>query len=168
MRPLGVPSLLLLMMLAAVLGSAGSQVFAARGSAVPLAGWLSGLVLLALAGVLLAVGLPLRRYMAESEQRRLEPTTAPRRHHIDMLTAYRTVLFARASALTGFLIAGLFGGQALFLVMSRTGVAAGLLPTLFAAATALALGILGLVVERWGTLPPQDGADAIGERTPGS
>jgi hypothetical protein len=130
---------------------------AGTGHAVPVTGWLSGLVLIALGAVLLVLGLPLYRYMKESEERREHPTSVPRKHTIDLPTAFRTILLARACALTGAVAAGLFLGQFLFLLGSGTGATSALFPTGFATLCAVALAVLGVIVERWGTLPPEDG-----------
>lgn len=158
MKPLNVPVLLLILVIGAGLGAQMLETLAARGHSLPLAGWLTTVVLLVLIAVLLVHGLPLRRYMLESEQRREHPTFAPRRHQIDLPTAYRTVLLARACAYTGAVVGGIFTGQALFLTVTGTGdPLLGILPTAAAAVSGIVLGVLGVVVERWGRLPPEDG-----------
>ncbi|HEX7351203.1 DUF3180 domain-containing protein, partial [Brachybacterium sp.] len=103
-------------------------------------------------------GVPLRRYMLESAERKEHPSFAPRRHQIDLPTAYRTVLLARACAYTGAVVGGIFVGQALFLLLTGTGdPLSGILPTAAAALAGIVLGVLGVIVERWGQLPPEDG-----------
>ncbi|MCS6712599.1 DUF3180 domain-containing protein [Brachybacterium sp. EF45031] len=167
MRPVGIPMLLLIGVLAGGVGAAGSEFAVSRGGTLPVAGWLSGLVLLVLAGVLVALGLPLRRYLRESEERRLHPTLAPRRHQLDMPTAYRTVQLARAAAYTGAICAGLFLGEAVFLVSTGLGdLGTAVLPTTFAGVCAIVLAVVGVIVERWGTLPPSDSGDSAGRATP--
>lgn len=166
MRSLSVPMLVVLWVLATVFGLVLFEFVAGRGVPVPITGWVSGLVLLALGAVLLMLGIPLRRYMKESEERQAHPTSAPRRHQIDLPTAYRTIVFARACAYTGVIAGGVYAGQALFLVTSGTGTSASaLLPTLFAALSGAALAVLGAVVERWGKLPPSEG-EGTTESTP--
>lgn len=161
MRPVQIPWLVVALLLGAVGGAGLSHLVAARGAAIPVAGWFTGALLLAAAGVLLAFGLPLRRYMRESEERRATPTTAPRRHHIDMTTAYRTVLLARSAAITGAIVGGVFLGQALQLVGGGGGdLVRAVLPTLFAALGGIVFGIVGVIVERWGILPPEEGTGA--------
>lgn len=161
MRPLSIPMLAVVLLVSGVIGAALSAAVASSGAAVPVAGWLSGIVLLALAGVLLALGLPMRRYLRESEERRLTPTLAPRRHQLDLPTAYRTILLARSAAITGAIVAGLFAGQALHLAGPGGGdLVRAILPTAFAALGGLVVGIVGIIVERWGTLPPEDGGGA--------
>lgn len=158
MKPLNVPVLALILVLGAGFGAQMLESLASRGHSLPIAGWLTTLVLLALAAVLLVHGLPLRRYMLESQQRKEHPSFAPRRHQIDLPTAYRTVLLARACAYTGTVVGGIFTGQALFLLLTGTGdPLLGILPTTAAAIAGIGLGVLGVIVERWGQLPPDDG-----------
>lgn len=169
MRPISLPVLAVAAVLSAGVGAALSQAFASRGAAVPVAGWLTGAVLLCLAGVLLALGLPLRRYLRESEERRRTASLEPRRHQLDMPTAYRTVLLARSAAYTGSIVGGLFIGQALYLLAVGGGdLATAVLPTAFAGLGGIVLGVVGIVVERWGRLPPDDRRDGVGEPSAGS
>ncbi|ATG52351.1 hypothetical protein CFK38_13100 [Brachybacterium vulturis] len=164
MRPLNVPVLVLILVVGAGFGAQMLEALAARGHALPIAGWLTTVVLLVLGAVLLLFGLPLRRYMLESAERSEHPSFAPRRHQIDLPTAYRTVLLARACAYTGAVVGGIFVGQALFLLLTGTGDPwRGILPTAAAALAGIVLGVLGVVVERWGQLPPDDG-DGTRER----
>lgn len=161
MKPLNIPLLVLILVLGAGFGAQMMETLASRGHSLPIAGWLSTVVLLVMIGVLLAYGIPLRRYMLESEDRRTHPSLAPRRHQIDLPTAFRTVLLARACSYTGAVVGGIFGGQALFLLITGTGSPLGAtLPTGAAALTGIALGVLGVIVERWGKLPPEGGDGA--------
>ncbi|MDN5685297.1 MAG: DUF3180 domain-containing protein [Brachybacterium sp.] len=158
MKPLNIPLLALIVVVGAGFGAQMLETLAARGHSLPIAGWLTTVVLLVLVGVLLAYGLPLRRYMLESEERRLQPSLAPRRYQIDLPTAFRTVLLARACAYTGAVVGGIFTGQVLFLLLTGTGDLLGAtLPTGSAAISGIVLGVLGVLVERWGRLPPEDG-----------
>lgn len=169
MRPTAISTLLVVLACSLALGSLLSQAVAARGGVVPVAGWPTGAVLLALAALLLVLGLPIKRYLDESAERREHPSLAPRRHQLDLPTAYRIVMLARSAAYTGAGLAGVFSGQAVFLLSAGGGdLVRAVLPTAFAALSALVLGVLGVVVERWGTLPPDDGADAAGERSGGA
>lgn len=152
------PVLVLILVVGAGLGAQMLETLASRGHSLPIAGWLTTVVLLVLCAVLLMAGLPLRRYMLESAERAENPSFAPRRHQIDLPTAYRTVLLARACAYTGAVVGGIFAGQALFLLVTGTGDPwRGVLPTAAAAVTGIALGVLGVIVEHWGQLPPEDG-----------
>lgn len=169
MRPLNIPVLGVIAVLAALFGAQMMDALAARGHSVPVTGWLTAGVLAILAAVLLAYGLPLRRYMLENEERSLHPSMAPRRHQIDLPTAFRTVLLARACAYTGSLVGGIFAGQTLFLVVSGTGHPwDAVLPTAAAAVAGIALGVLGVLVERWGKLPPEDGDGNVEGAEPSS
>lgn len=158
MKALNIPVLVLILVVGAGFGAQMMDALASRGHSLPIAGWLTAVVLLALSGLLLYFGIPLRRYMLESEQRREHPTLAPRRHQLDLPTAFRTVLLARACAYTGAVVGGIFTGQALFLLVTGTGDPLGAtLPTAVAALSGIVLGALGVLVERWGKLPPDDG-----------
>jgi hypothetical protein len=157
-KPLNVPVLVLILVVGAGFGAQMLEALAARGHSLPIAGWLTTVVLLVLCGVLLGYGLPLRRYMLESAERTEHPSFAPRRHQIDLPTAYRTVLLARACAYTGAVVGGIFAGQAMFLLLTGTGdPLRAILPTAAAAVAGIVLGVLGVLVERWGQLPPEDG-----------
>ena len=58
---------------------------------------------------------------------------------------------------------GIFAGQALFLLITGTGDLLGaILPTAAAAASGIVLGVLGVIVERWGKLPPGGDGSAEG------
>lgn len=157
MRPLNIPVLVLILVLGTGFGAQLLEMLASRGHSLPIAGWLTTVVLLVLSAVLLMFGLPLRRYMLESAERKEHPSFAPRHHQIDLPTAYRTVLLARACAYTGAVVGGIFLGQALFLLLTGTGDPwRGILPTAVAAVAGILLGVLGVIVERWGQLPPDD------------
>ncbi|MGP9695162.1 DUF3180 domain-containing protein [Brachybacterium sp. AOP25-B2-12] len=169
MRPTSIGVLLLSGILSAGVGAVLSQLVASRGGTIPVAGWLTGLVLLGLSGVLLALGLPLRRYLRESEERRRTPTMEPRRHQIDLPSAYRTILLGRSASHTGAIVGGLFSGQALyFLGVGGGDLSTAVLPTAFAALGGIVLAVIGVLVERWGQLPPEDGRDGAREPTAGS
>lgn len=158
MKPLNVPVLVLISVIGAGFGAQMLETLSTRGHSLPIAGWLTTVVLLVMAAVLLINGIPLRRYMLESAERREHPSFAPRRHQIDLPTAYRTVLLARACAYTGAVVGGIFAGQALFLLITGIGdPLRGVLPTAAAAIAGIVLGVLGVIVEHWGQLPPEDG-----------
>lgn len=146
--------------IALVAGLAGhglSLAFASRGAPVPVAGVMPGIVFLLLSAVILALGLRVKRYLDESRERAQTHPLTPRKHHIDMVTAYRIVLAARAAAYTGAIGAGFYAGMCAFLATSGGGTLSGaILPLGFDALSALILAVIGLIVERWGTLPPHD------------
>ncbi|WP_246956695.1 DUF3180 domain-containing protein [Brachybacterium sp. Marseille-Q7125] len=158
MKPLSTPILVLIFVLSTGFGAQMLDTVLRRGHTLPISGWLTSAVLLTLAAALLGYGLPLRRYMLESAERREHPSLQPRRHQIDLPTAFRTVLLARACAYTGSVMGGIFTGQALFLLLTGVGdPVRGILPTAAAALAGIILAVLGVIVERWGQLPPDDG-----------
>ncbi|GMA28640.1 DUF3180 domain-containing protein [Arenivirga flava] len=102
--------------------------------------------LAAIGVVLVLLALPIRRVVKGT-----------RREPIDPFYATRVVMLAKASAITGALLAGAAGGVLLFL-LSRP-VAAGVgsvLPTAATIAGALVLTALALVAEAMCQLPPDD------------
>ncbi len=135
--------------------------FASRGEPVPVAGLMAGVVFVILAGIILVLGLRVKKYLDESRERAKNHPLTPRKHHIDMVVAYRIVLAARAAAYTGAIGAGFYAGMCAYLATSGGGTLSGaILPLGFDALSALVLAVVGLVVERWGTLPPNDGGSA--------
>lgn len=163
MKPTRIGNLALLLLAGGAVGYALSSSFASRGHVVPVASWFTTVVLLILAGTLLWAGLPIRRYLAEEAERQqdLEAGRRSRRTQLDMITAYRTLVFARAASRGGSVLGGFYLGQGLFLLLREgTSLTQAVLPTVTAGLVAVALAVLGVVVERWGTLPPDDG-DAV-------
>ncbi len=118
-----------------------------RGAATPPdVPWLVVAVELVIAGVVLSMGWAVRQY-----QRGKRPL-------LDPVRAARTAVLAKASCYTGALLTGWYGGQALSLLAdadvpgstTRAG-AAGV-----AVVGAVALAVVGLVVEHWCRIPPPD------------
>jgi hypothetical protein len=105
-------------------------------------------VLFLLAVGLLLLGRPVRRLVRGKA-----------RHPIDPFYAMRVLLLAKASGLAGAL---LVGAAAAFLVyaVSRTGTVAtpAFWPDVLTGVGALALCVVGLVVEWWCRIPPEDRA----------
>ena len=104
------------------------------------------LTLFGIAAVLLAVGWPIRQFVRRKHDRAINP-----------FQAMRTLLFAKASSLTGALVAGAGLGTLLYLVsrpVPAGGASAGL--TVSTLLGAIAMVASGLVVEQWCRLPPQD------------
>lgn len=161
MRPTSIPLLIVAWLVAAILAGGFVHLIASRGGQVPVAGYLTGPLLLAVAAIVLAWGIPLRRYMRESEERRLRPTLAPRRTQLDMTTAFRIVMLARAAVWTGALASGFFGGDTVYLVFHGGSLLSAVIPTGFATLCAIVLAVVGIIVERWGTLPPQSGTGPL-------
>ncbi|MBD7917345.1 DUF3180 domain-containing protein [Cellulomonas sp. Sa3CUA2] len=118
-----------------------------RGAATPPdVPWLVVVVELVIAGVVLSMGWAVRQY-----QRGKRPL-------LDPVRAARTAVLAKASCYTGALLTGWYGGQALSLLTdadvpgSTTRAAAAGLAVL----GAVALAVVGLVVEHWCRIPPPD------------
>ncbi|MCM1013616.1 MULTISPECIES: DUF3180 domain-containing protein [unclassified Brevibacterium] len=123
-----------------------------QGFALPGQPWLPIIGMLILAVVLLVLGYPIKRWNEGDRTREIDP-----------LRAARVAVMAKASALTGAGLAGWYLGNAAYFFFSAPGIrndlAAGML---FAALAAAALMIVGIIVEIFCTLPPQDppGAEA--------
>ncbi|MBO3089949.1 DUF3180 domain-containing protein [Cellulomonas dongxiuzhuiae] len=118
-----------------------------RGAATPPdVPWLVVVVELLIAGVVASMGWAVRQY-----QRGKRPL-------LDPVRAARTAVLAKASCYTGALLTGWYGGQALSLLTdadvpgSTTRAAAAGLAVL----GAVALTVVGLVVEHWCRIPPPD------------
>ena len=128
----------------------GARALVHHGGQVPEVGWLVLVVELLIAAVVFALGWTVRQYQHG------------RRPDLDPVRAARTAMLAKAACYTGALLLGWYGGQGLFLVSDLVvpgngwrAVAAGL-----AAVGALALAVVGLVVERFCRIPPPpDGAE---------
>ena len=131
-----------------------------RGAATPPdVPWLVVAVELLIAGVVLSMGWAVRQY-----QRGKRPT-------LDPVRAARTAVLAKASCYTGALLTGWYLAQVLIVAgdldiasqRGRAGAAA------LAALGALVLAVVGLVVEWFCQVPPEDGEDAARRRdhTPG-
>ncbi|MFJ3922842.1 DUF3180 domain-containing protein [Streptomyces sp. NPDC090022] len=95
---------------AGVLSWAGARLWNGYGTlpGVPLA---APIVLAAIAAVLLATALSLRARLKAQRERR------PGAKGVEPLMAARAVVFAQASALVAALVAGMYGGVGLFLVL---------------------------------------------------
>lgn len=104
------------------------------------------LSLLFIAGVVIALALPIRR-----------ATRATVRTRIDPFHATRVVLFAKASSITGALLAGAAAGLLTELLTRSGGLNSdSLLRSLAVLAGAVAVLVAGLLGEWWCTVPPRD------------
>lgn len=102
--------------------------------------------LAAIGVVLVLLALPIRRVVKGT---RKEP--------VDPFYATRVVMLAKASAITGALLAGTAGGVLLFLLSRPVSAGVGsVLPTAATVAGALVLTALALVAEAMCQLPPDD------------
>lgn len=158
MRRTSVPRVIAVAAVTAAVASVVLRGVESRGGsllAVPVLAWL---VILAIAGVVCVLGWNVRQY------------AVGRRPRIDLLLAARTVVLATASAYTGALLTGWYAAQVLVTlgdweVSSRREVAvtAGV-----AALAAIALLVVGLVVERWCEVTPRDDDQGGASTAPGT
>lgn len=138
---------------AAVVGVVGFSVLgmweSRGGTGLPLP-WLAVVALLVVAGGVLLVGRPVRRWSAGHRDRPLDP-----------LRAARTVVLAKACAIAGAALSGWYAAQALLVAGDlaieprRERFVLAVLATL----AALAMVVAGLVVEHWCRLPDDDEDD---------
>ena len=116
------------------------------GRALPDVPWPAIVGMLALAGALLALGWPVRAWRA-----------GDRTSQLDMMRAARVAMLARAAALAGALLTAWYLGGAVYLLISvmglRTEAAMGMLAASVSAAILMAVG---LIVESFCSLPPDD------------
>ncbi|WP_166970394.1 DUF3180 domain-containing protein [Brevibacterium atlanticum] len=108
--------------------------------------WFAIIGMLVLAAVLLVLGWPIKKW-----------NDGDRTKEIDPLQAARVAVMAKASALTGAGLAGWYLGNAGYYFLSAPGIrndlAAGMLVAMISAA---ALMIVGIIVEGFCEIPPQD------------
>lgn len=100
----------------------------------------------ALAAAVVSLGLPVRRWVAGSRDRALDP-----------LFAARAFVLAKAAVYGGAVLAGWYAGQALALLPDVVGSRrTKLVLALVAVVAAAAVSVAGLVVQRWCRVPPDD------------
>lgn len=121
----------------------------AQGGLPPQVPWSVVAILLVVAGVVLWLGLAVRAY-----QRGKRPNLEP-------LRAARTAVLAKASSITGALLSGWYGAQAIVLLadLANEPVRSSALSAGVAAIAAIVLAVVGLVVERFCRLPPPEGGE---------
>ena len=116
------------------------------GNALPDVPWPAIVGMLVLAGALLALGWPVRAWR-----------DGDRTSQIDVIRAARIAMLARAAALAGALLTAWYLGGAVYLLASvvglRTEAAMGMLAASVSAAILMAVG---LIVESFCSLPPDD------------
>ena len=117
------------------------------GSLLPRPPWVAGLLLLVMAGLVLWLARPVRRYL---EGRATVP--------LDPIQAARTVVLAQAAALTGAAAAGWFLGQLAVLVGDLSLVAnrERLLPFALLFVASVGLAVAGMVAQQWCRIEPPD------------
>jgi hypothetical protein len=141
------PAAVLLLGLAATAASwFGLDLWDSRGGLAPPLPWTAALGTLALSAVVIAAGLPVRRWVSGRRERPLDP-----------LVAARTVVLAKAAAYSGAVLAGWYAGQGLILLPEMVGVRrTRLIVAGLCVLAAIALAVSGLVVQRWCRVPPSD------------
>lgn len=121
-------------------------VFESQGFSLPGVPWFAIIGMLVLAAVLLLLGWPIKKW-----------NDGDRTKEIDPLQAARVAVMAKASALTGAGLAGWYLGNAGYYFLSTPGIrndlAAGMLVAVISAAV---LMIVGIIVEGFCEIPPQD------------
>lgn len=117
MKELRIRTLAGLLVVAGVLSWAGARLWDSLGTlpGVPVA---APIVLGAIAAVLLATALSLRSRLKAQRERE------PGAKGVDPMMAARALLFGQASALVAALVAGMYGGTGLFLLLERNDVPA--------------------------------------------
>ncbi|HLS33186.1 MAG TPA: DUF3180 family protein [Brevibacterium sp.] len=116
------------------------------GNALPLVPWPAIVGMLVLAAVLLALGWPVRAWR-----------DGDRTTEIDLVKAARIAMLAKAAALAGSVLTAWYLGGALYLFASAFGLRAeSALGMLAAAIAAAVLMAVGLIVESFCSLPPDD------------
>lgn len=136
--------------IAGLLGLALAYVFnfmwESYGQMLPGIPWLAIVGMMILSVVLLIVGLPIKKWNEGDRTRVLDP-----------LKAARVAIMAKAAALAGASLTGWYAGSAVYLLTTgggaRSSAGAGML---LAVASAAVLMIVGLVVESFCQLPPDD------------
>lgn len=135
-----------ILLVAAVAGFAFNAVLAATLRPIAVPPITLGLVLLAIAAIVLSLAVPVYRV-----------ARGRTKQQIDAYYATRVVLVAKASSLAGAIFGGLIGGMLVF-ILTR-GVAApigSLVPTVTAVVGGVVLLAAGLVAEFMCTVPPGD------------
>ena len=121
-------------------------VLESQGFSLPGLPWFAVIGMLVLAAILLVLGWPIKKW-----------NEGDRTKEIDPIQAARVAVMAKASALTGAGLDGWYLGNAGYYFLSAPGIrndlAAGMLIAMIAAA---ALMIVGLIVEGFCEIPPQD------------
>jgi hypothetical protein len=132
---------------AAALGWLVLSFLESRAVYLPNVPWIVILALVALAGVVFWEG-----WLVRSYQRGRKPD-------LDALRAARAFVLGKAAALTGSLLVGWYASQFLVVLgdLSIDARRTKGVDALYAAAAALVLAVVGVVVERFCQLPPDDG-----------
>ena len=146
MRRTPVRTLIAVLVAVAVVGWLVLRALESRGVYLPVVPWLVDVAILALAGVVFWMGWAVRAYQKG------------KRPSLDGIRAARTLVLAKAAALTGVLLGGWYLAQVLVVLGDLAieprrdrAVAAGI-----AVLCSVVLAAIGLVVEKFCELPPSD------------
>lgn len=133
-----------------IVGGAATWVLESWGYALPDVPWPAIVGMLLLGAALLILGIPIKKWR---DGERKEP--------IDPLQAARVAMMAKASSLAGAGLSGWYLATGIYILLSagflRTGPAFGMFGTFLVAAGLMTVGI---VVERFCQLPPDDHSGA--------
>ncbi len=153
MRPTRTPRLLLVAAAIAVLGWLGLRLWVSNGRELPTLPWTAPAVMLLLAGTVLALGWPVRRW-----------TTGERDRPLDPLRAARTVVLAKASQYSGAILSGWYAAQVLALLPTADVAVrrALLVRALLSLLSAVVVWGVGWLVERWCRVDLTDDDDHAG------
>jgi hypothetical protein len=146
MRRTPVRTLIAVLVAVAVVGWLVLRALESRGVYLPVVPWLVDVAVLALGGVVFRMGWAVRSYQKG------------KRPSLDGIRAARTLVLAKAAALTGALLGGWYLAQVLVVLGDLAieprrdrAVAAGI-----AVLCSVVLAVIGLVVEKFCELPPSD------------
>lgn len=129
-----------------IASAAFSYLWESYGNVLPGIPWQAILGMLLLSIVLVAVGWPIKRW-----------NDGDRTRDIDPLLCARVAMMAKAAAIAGAALTGWYVGAAVYYFISAGGIRASAgVGMLVPIATAALLMIVGLVVEHFCTLPPDD------------
>ncbi|GAB3049266.1 DUF3180 domain-containing protein [Sediminivirga luteola] len=147
-----------LAVLGLVLSGLAHRLWESQGMLLPGVPWVAVLGLSVLSAVLFFLGWRVRAW-----------TQGDRKRELDLLQAARVAVMAKAASLTGAGLVGWYGGAALYLMFGTGGARADTgMQMLIAVAVCLVTTVVGMIVEWFCQLPPDDGADgAEGEEPEG-
>lgn len=112
-----------------------------------------GLVLLAIAAIVISLAVPVFRVARGRTKER-----------IDAYYATRVVLIAKASSLSGALFGGFVSGMLIYMLTRGVSVpASSLVPTVIGVVGGVVLLVAGLVAEHMCSIPPEDGDSDKGQ-----
>jgi hypothetical protein len=128
----------------------GWRLYLNTGSMLPPASWVSAVLLVVMAALVLAAGLPVRRFLRGRASRTLSP-----------IRAARTLVLAQAAALTGAAVLGWYAAQALLVVPDADIASQGALlwRLLALCAGAALLAGAGMAAQAMCRIPPRDDTD---------